>query len=249
MILEVKDLSFSYEKEILKNVSFKIEEPQFITIIGPNGSGKTTLLKNICGILKHNKGDISIKNSNIKDLSRKNLSKLVAIVNQDQNNIYNYSVEEIIEMGTYVLDLKHTERKDFLQNLYKITDIEDFLDKSILNLSGGEKQRVFITRALAQNSPLVLLDEPISNLDLKHQVDIMELCKNLVKEKNITIISVLHDINFALKYSDKILVMHKGQIKSFGESSKVLTESLIEEVFGQKVDFIKHNDTTVVVPK
>lgn len=249
MILDIKNLSFSYEKEILKNLNLQIEKPEFIAIIGPNGSGKTTLLKNICGILKHHEGDIFIKNSNIKNINRKSLSKLVGIVNQEQNNIYNYSVEEIIEMGTYVLDLKHHERKEFLENIYKLTDIESFLDKSILNLSGGEKQRVYLTRALAQNSPLVLLDEPISNLDLKHQVVIMELCRSLVKEKSITIIAVLHDINFALKYSDKILVMHKGQIKSFGNSSDVLTENLIEEVFGQKVDFIKHNDTTIVVPR
>jgi len=247
-MFNVKDLNFSYDnKTLLKNLNFSLDKPQFLTIIGPNGSGKTTLLKNICGLLKTNSGDIFFSDKELLKLSRINLSKLVTIVNQNQETPYDYSVEELVDMGTYVLEKSSEEKKLFLEEIYKLTDIEEFLGRSISTLSSGEKQRVYLARALAQDTPLLLLDEPISNLDLKHQVTIMELCKTLVT-KGITIICVLHDINFALSYSDKILVMKKGEIKAFGDK-KIIDEKLIFEVFEQEVEFIKHKDKTIVIPK
>ena len=247
-MFNVKDLNFSYDsKTLLKNLNFSLDKPQFLTIIGPNGSGKTTLLKNICGLLKTNSGDIFFSDKELLKLSRINLSKLVTIVNQNQETPYDYSVEELVDMGTYVLEKSSEEKKLFLEEIYKLTDIEEFLGRSVSTLSSGEKQRVYLARALAQDTPLLLLDEPISNLDLKHQVTIMELCQTLVT-KGITIICVLHDINFALSYSDKILVMKKGEIKAFGDK-KIIDEKLIFEVFEQEVEFIKHKDKTIVIPK
>lgn len=247
-MLKIKNLNFSYDKiHSLKNINLEVKEPSFITIIGPNGSGKTTLLKNICGLLKPQNGEILFKNENILNLHRKNLSKAVAIVNQSQETTYDYLVEEIIEMGTYVLDKNIEDKKNFLKNIYKLTDIEDFVGRSIQTLSSGEKQRVYFARALAQNTPLLLLDEPISNLDLKHQVSIMELCKTLSK-KGITVISVLHDINFSLNYSDKVLVMKNGEIKGFGDTT-IINSELIQEVFEQEVEFVNHNNKIIVIPK
>ena len=150
-------------------------------------------------------------------------------------------------MGTYVLDKNIEDKKNFLENIYKLTDIEDFVGRSIQTLSSGEKQRVYFARALAQDTPLLLLDEPISNLDLKHQVTIMELCKTLVN-KGITVISVLHDINFALNYSDKILIMKNGEVRGFGNTS-IISSELIREVFEQEVEFINHNGKIIVIPK
>ena len=193
-MLKIRNLNFSYDKiHSLKNINLQVEEPSFITIIGPNGSGKTTLLKNICGLIKSQTGGILFKNRNLLNFHRKELSQLVAIVTQNQETIYHYLVEEIVEMGTYVLD------------------------------------------------------EPISNLDLKHQVTIMELCKTLVN-KGITVISVLHDINFALNYSDKILIMKNGEVRGFGNTS-IISSELIREVFEQEVEFINHNGKIIVIPK
>ena len=146
-----------------------------------------------------------------------------------------------------MLDKNIEDKKKFLENIYKLTDIEDFVGRSIQTLSSGEKQRVYFARALAQDTPLLLLDEPISNLDLKHQVTIMELCKTLVN-KGITVISVLHDINFALNYSDKILIMKNGEVRGFGDTG-IISSELIREVFEQEVEFINHNGKIIVIPK
>lgn len=247
-MIEIKNLNFSYnDKKILKNINFSLEKPEFLCLLGPNGSGKTTLLKNICGLLKVQHGEISFNNKDLLKLNRKELSKNVAIVNQNQENPYEYLVKELVEMGTYVLNLGFSEKKNFLEEIYKLTDIEEFLDRGINTLSGGEKQRVYLARALGQNTPLLLLDEPISNLDLKHQVIIMELCKTLVA-KGITVICVLHDINFALNYSDKVILMKKGEIKAFGDRS-VITEDSIYEVFEQEVEFIRYKEKIIVTPR
>lgn len=247
-MIEIKNLNFSYnDKKILKNINFSLEKPEFLCLLGPNGSGKTTLLKNICGLLKVQHGKISFDNKDLLKLNRKELSKNVAIVNQNQENPYEYLVKELVEMGTYVLNLKYSEKKNFLEEIYKLTEIKEFLDRSINTLSGGEKQRVYLARALGQNTPLLLLDEPISNLDLKHQVIIMELCKTLVA-KGITVICVLHDINFALNYSDKVILMKKGEIKAFGDKT-IITEELIYEVFEQEVEFIKYKGKIIITPK
>ncbi len=247
-MIEIKNLNFSYnDKKILKNINFSLEKPEFLCLLGPNGSGKTTLLKNICGLIKVQHGKISFDNKDLLKLNRKELSKNVAIVNQNQENPYEYLVKELVEMGTYVLNLKYSEKKNFLEEIYKLTEIEEFLDRSINTLSGGEKQRVYLARALGQNTPLLLLDEPISNLDLKHQVIIMELCKTLVA-KGITVICVLHDINFALNYSDKVILMKKGEIKAFGDKT-IITEELIYEVFEQEVEFIKYKEKIIITPK
>lgn len=245
-MLKIENMNFSYgDKNILKDINFSIEGAEFISIIGPNGSGKTTLLKNICGLLKPHSGNIFYEGIELLKLKRKELSKLVAIVNQTQETPYEYLVEDFVEMGTYVLGGKI--KKDFLNEIYKFTDTSNFIDRYVSTLSSGEKQRVYIARALAQDTPILLLDEPISNLDLKHQVTIMELCKTLVK-KGITVISILHDINFALNYSDRIIVMKNGEIKLLGTKEDV-TEKLIKDVFEQNVEFIKYKDGVVVVPK
>lgn len=245
-MIKIENLNFSYDnKLILKDINFTIAKPQFISIIGPNGSGKTTLLKNICGLLKPHSGKILYGDRELLKLKRKELSKLVAIVNQNQETPYEYLVEDFVEMGTYVLDGKI--KKGFLSEIYNFTDIENFSNRYVSTLSSGEKQRVYIARALAQDTPILLLDEPISNLDLKHQVIIMELCKTLVK-KGITIICILHDMNFALNYSDKIMVMKNGEIRLF-DSKESITEEIINEVFEQEVKFITYEEKIVVIPK
>lgn len=245
-MIKIENLNFSYDnKLILKDINFTIDKPQFISIIGPNGSGKTTLLKNICGLLKPHSGKILYGDMELLKLKRKELSKLVAIVNQNQEIPYEYLVEDFVEMGTYVLYGKI--KKGFLSEIYNFTDIENFSNRYVSTLSSGEKQRVYIARALAQDTPILLLDEPISNLDLKHQVIIMELCKTLVK-KGITIICILHDMNFALNYSDKIMVMKNGEIRLF-DSKESITEEIINEVFEQEVKFITYEEKIVVIPK
>ncbi len=245
MIINVKNLNYSYNKKnTLKNINFKVNRGEFISIIGPNGAGKSTLLKCLCNLVKFD-GSISINNLNVKNLSKKTLAKIVAYVQQEHNSVFDFSVKEIVEMGFYSRKGKNTCNLD---EIMKITETDILNDKSIFSLSGGEKQRVYIARALAQDAKILLLDEPISNLDMKHQRALMTLCKNLATKKNYTIICVLHDINLASRYSDKILVLKNGQVVSFDNTEKIIDKGILEEVYEVEVEVINHKKNKIIFP-
>lgn len=248
MLISVENLSFSYEKCILNNISLNIEKGEFISIIGPNGAGKSTLLKCMCGIIDNYSGNIYIDNKDLNKYRRKNLAQKIAYIPQEQNINFDFTVEEIISMGFYSrLDYFHI--KNELEELMKETDTYSLKNKSINSISGGEKQRVFIARALAQKSPILFLDEPISNLDIRHQHQIMNLCKNLSKEKNYTIISVLHDINLASMYSDKIAIIKKGTLIDFNIKEKILNEELLTDVYDFNMEISQHKNNIIILPK
>lgn len=251
MIISIKNLSFSYEKQILKNIDLNIKKGDFISIIGPNGAGKSTLLKAICGLLPDYEGNIIINNKNIKKYSRKKLAKQIAYVPQENNSIFDYSVEELIEMGFYSRKksfMDSIEKKE-LYEVMKETETYHLREKSINSLSGGEKQRVFIARALVQDSPILLLDEPVSNLDMKHQSSLMKLCKRLSIEKNKTIISVLHDINLACIYSDYLAVVKNGCLIKYAGKDEIMNKELIKKVYEVEVEILEHNNHKMLILK
>jgi len=248
MLISVKNLNFSYEKSILKDISLNIEKGQFISIIGPNGAGKSTLLKCMCGILHNYNGEIYIDNKDLNKYKRKNLAQKIAYIPQEQNINFDFTVEEIISMGFYSrLDSFYI--KNELEELMKETDTDYLKGRSINSISGGEKQRVFLARALAQKSPILFLDEPISNLDIRHQHQIMNLCKNLSKEKNYTIISVLHDINLASMYSDKIAIIKNGTLVDFNIKDKILNKELLSKVYNFNMDIISYKNNIIILPE
>ncbi len=244
-MIKVENLNYKYNEKItLSNINFNIKKGEFISIIGPNGAGKSTLLKCLCKLLDY-KGQIIVDDIDINKSSKKNLAKKIAYVQQEHNSVFDFSVEEVIEMGFYARKDKNNCNLD---EIMKVTETDILKDKSIFSLSGGEKQRVYIARALAQDAKILLLDEPIANLDMKHQRSLMKLCSSLAKEKDYTVVCVLHDINLASRYSDKILILKNGEIVSFDKTENIVEKNLLEEVYEVEVEVINHRNSKVILP-
>lgn len=234
--VEIKDLSFSYtDNEILKNLSFSIPEGEFFIIIGPNGSGKTTLMKIIAGILKPKKGKLRILDRPLKDYTRKELAKTIALVPQMAALDFPFTVTELVLMGRSphlnMLGFEQEKDLEIAGNAMALTDIEHLAHRPLDQLSGGECQRVFIARAICQEPKIILLDEPTASLDLAHQVKVMDLMEKLKKEIGFTVIIVSHDVNLAAMYSDRLLLLKAGEIVGLGQPNSVLTFKALEEVY------------------
>lgn len=221
-MIEVNNLSFSYDynnKKILKNISFKLFENERLCIIGPNGSGKTTLLKCLCNILDF-QGSVFINNKNIKDIE---VYKSVSFLSQSSEIYFDYNVFDTVMLGRYanfkdkLLSIPSKEDKDFVFECLEKVKIIHLKDKSINRLSGGELQKVFLARAFAQNPKIILMDEPTNHLDLNSQIELIYNLKEWVNKYFRCIIAVMHDINNALNFANKILLLHKGEIIYFGD--------------------------------
>ena len=223
-MIEVNNLSFSYNynnKKILKNISFKLFENERLCIIGPNGSGKTTLLKCLCNILDF-QGSVFINNKNIKDIE---VYKSVSFLSQSSEIYFDYNVFDTVMLGRYanfkdkLLSIPSKEDKDFVFECLEKLNIIHLKDKLINRLSGGELQKVFLARAFAQNPKIILMDEPTNHLDLNSQIELIYNLKEWVNKDFRCIIAVMHDINNALNFADKILVLKDGNSKFFGYTS------------------------------
>ncbi len=254
--IKVKELCFNYGTDnILNHINFIIESGSFVSILGPNGSGKTTLLKNICNLLKPHKGYIYIEDKDVKGIKYKDLAKTLGVVHQANNISFDFTVHDVVLMGRFAHQKRFKSETqhdlDVVRNAMKETETWGFRDKSINEISGGERQRVVMARALAQEPKILLLDEPISQLDIKHQINILSLCKRLNKQKNITIVTTLHDINLAGEYSDYILLLDNGNIRALDVPEKVLTSENIESVYGIKVKLFNKpaNRVPYIVPQ
>jgi len=245
-MIEVRNLNFSYAaKKILKDINFKINSGEFVGIIGPNGSGKTTLLKNICQVLKPNKGVILIDGKT--HYKPKELAQKLAIVSENGPINFDFTVSEVVLMGrTPFLRRFQREGKEDIEIAKKsmaATDTLQFIERPITQLSAGERQRVFIAQCLTQMPKIILLDEPTNYLDINHKIKIFNLFSALNKEKGVTILSVLHDLNLASRYCDKLILMSGGEIFASGKTEDVLTVENIQKVYGIDV-IIKRDETT-----
>ena len=236
-MIRVKDFTCGYDsKIILKDINFELRDKEVLGIIGPNGSGKTTLLRAITRIIKPLKGEIYLKGENIGNVSLIELAKKVAVVSQTVNVGYNISVRDYVLMGRIphlarfqFLDSLHDE--DVVDNALALTDTTEFKDRLLNELSGGERQLVSISRALSQEPELLLLDEPTSHLDITHQVRIMDLIKKLNRDKGITVVIILHDLNLASEYCERLVLLNNGSVHKIGSPWEVLTYQIIEEVY------------------
>lgn len=238
--VRVEGLDFSYgNKSILKNINLKIKAGSFVSIIGPNGSGKSTFLKNLSRYLKPQKGIVMLGDDNIKNLSQKEISKKLSVVPQNILVEFDYKVKDIVLMGRhpYVKRLKGETAEDIkiAERAMKYTNTMEFSNRSFNELSGGEKQRVILAQALAQQPKVLLLDEPISHLDLQYQVEILDLVKKMTLEEGLTSIAVLHDLNLASAYSDYIIMLKEGEVFCKGEPEEVLTAENIARAFNTNV--------------
>ncbi|MDD5658980.1 MAG: ABC transporter ATP-binding protein [Actinomycetota bacterium] len=238
--IQVKNLEFSYnEKPVLKNISFDILKNNFVSILGPNGAGKSTLVNLLSKVLSVSNGEIIIEGQNIKDLNHLEIAKKIAVVPQYSNIGFNFSVYEMILMGRYPYLSRFTGEKpeDFkiVDEVMELTCTSVFKDRKYNELSGGEKQRVIIAQTLAQNSPIIILDEPTSHLDINFQIEFMELFYSLHKKKGKTVIGIFHDINLALQYSEKIMLLKDSSIYRYGDVSDVINRTNIMTVFNSDV--------------
>ncbi|MGL6064291.1 MAG: ABC transporter ATP-binding protein [Fusobacteriaceae bacterium] len=238
-MLKVKNLNISIDNiEILKNISMTIKSKKNVGIIGPNGCGKSTILKNIYRYLKSESGLITINNISIEDYKPKELAKKMAVLAQNQNINFDFTVEEIVEMGRYAHEksIFSIYKKEEIVSALKQVGIKNMKDRSFLTLSGGEIQRVLIARALVQKSDLLILDEPTNHLDIKYQLQIM----NLIKEIDKTTLSVVHDMNIASSYCDFIYAIKNGEIIAQGTPNEIFTEQNIYNIFDIHCKVIKH---------
>lgn len=245
-MIEVDHVSGGYSDEnILKDISFDVKNRELFGIIGPNGSGKTTLLKMISHILSVKTGEIKIKGKSISDYSSKEFAQLVAVLPQSTAYTFSYTVKETVSLGRYAHQrgLFHTsseEDEKMIQKVMEQTGVARYENELIDNLSGGERQRVFLAQSLAQDPEVLLLDEPTNHLDLAYQKELLDVLKQWTKEKNLTVVSIFHDLNLAGLYCDRLLLLENGQMKKCGTTDDVLKRDRIENVYGAKISEHPH---------
>lgn len=244
--LSARDLSFSYDGSTptLRNISFEAGSGEFLSIIGPNGSGKSTLLRLLDRILLPQQGSIALDNRDINSFHRSELASRVALVSQEAGTLFPFTVMEMVLMGRAphargtLFENEHD--RSIAATMMKRMDISHLADHPVTALSGGEKQRVFIARALAQQPDILLLDEPNAHLDIAHQIEVFSILRTLIKESGLTVISVSHDLNLAGAFSNRIAMLVCGTLVAIGSPSDVLTEERIKNVFGTAVIVDSH---------
>ncbi len=231
-MLQLQEIEFAVaEKQIIKNISLTIEEGKFVGIIGPNGSGKTTMLKILYRHLKQTSGNVTLHEKDIWDVTPKTFAKQMAVVSQESTVLFDFTVKELVLMGRlpYKKWMSADNKEDYaiVEESMRLANISHLADRTLHNLSGGEKKRVMLARALAQKAAILVLDEPTNHLDIEHQLQLMDLVRNLP----ITIIAALHDLNLAAAYCDELIVMKEGHFYMQGSPMDVLTEKTLQEVF------------------
>lgn len=232
--LSVEELSFAYgDRRILQGVSFALEPGTFTALLGPNGAGKTTLLKNVLGVLAPRRGSVRLEGMPVTDLSPKERARRMAYVSQEPFFTFPLTVEDFVRLGRYPHDRsgRQTRSCAAVESALEAADCASFRDRCFTTLSGGERQKVLLARALAQSRRLLLLDEPTAHLDLSHQIRILERLKTMCRDEGLTVLAVLHDLNLASLFSDQVLLMKGGALAGLGPAAAVLTQRSVAEVF------------------
>lgn len=235
--MEVRNLSFSYGKNwVLKDTSFQIEEGKITTIMGANGCGKSTLFNLMTRNLYPGKGNIFLRGKNIQNLALKEFARKVSIVHQYNSSADDITAERLVSFGRtpYMKLMQGRSEADERQIRWamEVTNTEKYRDREISRLSGGQRQRVWIAMALAQNTKILFLDEPTTYLDIRYQIEILKLVQKLNREYGITIIMVLHDMNQAIHYSDRIIGLKDGHVAAEGAPKEIITPECIRELYG-----------------
>lgn len=255
MKVEVKSLWFSHGekgREVLKGVSFSAPSGFITAILGPNGSGKSTLFRCIAGIWRPVKGEVFVEGRGIGKLSFRDRARLFAMVPQEHTPPFPYRVFDVVLMGraSYVGFLSSPKKKDYeaAEEAIALVGIEHIKDVPYTKVSGGERQLVLVARALAQASPVIILDEPTSHLDFRNQLKVLGIVKSISKERGVTVLVTLHDPNLAMTFADHAIVISDGSVVAEGLPCRVITEELIKEVYGIETKIISWNGTRFVCP-
>lgn len=235
MKMEILNLSQGYGPNIiLKDIDFSVKLGEVISVLGPNGSGKSTLIKTMCNIMKPKSGDILVDGESISKISKKDFAKKVAYVPQSSEIFGVTSVYDTVLAGRrpYIDWDYHADDIRIAADAMRTMGVDHLHDKNLSELSGGQRQRVHIARALAQNSRFFILDEPTSALDLHHQLETMKIMKSLCKGQNNGAVIALHDLNLALNYCDRVVILSNNTIYDQGPAKEVITEEMIHDVYG-----------------
>ena len=237
MELIIKNFSTGYSrKKVINEISFNLKKNEWIGIIGSNGSGKSTLLKGILKFIPNLSGDVFLEENSLKNISRNNLSKEIAYLPQKLNNNLSITAKDLISLGRSPYkkfwDFNLDERDiNIIDEAIQIMDLNELKDNFINELSGGQSQRAFLAMIIAQNSKILLLDEPTTFLDINYQIKLLESLKKLLQIKKISIITVLHDVNLAARFCDRIAILKEGKLIDINTPKKVLNPENFKKAF------------------
>ena len=255
--LKIGQLNFSYfDGLVLEDINLSVEPGEMVGLLGPNGSGKTTLIKLISGILKPGHGDITLGGSNLNRLNRRAIASRVAVVPQQFHIPFAFTASEVVMLGRtpFIKAFSGETNADrqAVATAIELAGISDIAGRRFDELSGGERQKVILAMALAQQPSLLLLDEPVAHLDICHQIETLELVRSLNAERKLTIIAAMHDLNLASLYFDRLVLLEKGRIHAEGTPEEVLTEDRISQVFSTAVRVEPHPVTgaphVIIIP-
>ncbi len=241
MKITVENLEQGYgDKVVIYDISFEANSGEVVSVLGPNGSGKSTMIKTLCNIMKPRTGNVLVDGVGIKDIDKKEFAKMVAYVPQSTTSFgYNSVYDTVLAGRRPYIDWSYSKKDiaiaaDAMRQMH----VESLHDSNLSDLSGGQKQRVHIARALAQNSDFFVLDEPTSSLDLKHQLDTMGIMSNLCRNQGKGAIIALHDLNLAMNYCDRVVVLANSSIYAQGPADEVIDEEMIRDVYGVHADIV-----------
>lgn len=242
-MLKLEHVSFSYPgRRVLQEINLNIDPRSFLALIGPNGSGKTTLLRLMSKILEPQQGIILLDGQPLSQLSPRALARRVAVISSEQYFDFPFPVREVVAMGRFphLNRLQRMSAKDWdiVSQALRLTSADDMEDRPISQISSGEKQRVLIARAIAQQPSLLMLDEPNAHLDINHQIAIFNLLRVLNREHGLTIVVVLHDLTVAAAFCETICLLHDGRVARVGKPKEVITADLIRNTYGAEVQIV-----------
>jgi iron complex transport system ATP-binding protein len=248
-VISIRQLDFAYgSRQVLHGVDFGVGSGELVSVLGMNGSGKSTLLKCITGLLRPSQGEVEINGRSTGSLSRQELAQNIGYLPQNSQPVDCTVFEAVLigrkpHLGWQVNDNDLAETSRILS----LTGLSDYADRSTLHLSGGELQRVAIARTLAQQPSVLLLDEPVNHLDIRSQIDVMDLIRSLTLQLGIATIAVMHDLNMALRFSDRFVLMQEGQVRAAG-GQEVMTAENIREVYQLHVVRHELDGIPLVIP-
>jgi iron complex transport system ATP-binding protein len=239
-LLELQRITFGYDQQtLLYDVSLRIARGEMVGLLGPNGSGKTTLLRLISGVLQSQRGQIVLEGRTLRQWGRRRVAQRIAVVPQELHMPFDFTVEQMVELGRTPFvnafwGSRSAQDRLLVRESMRATGVESFATRVFHELSGGERQRVTLAMALAQQPMLLLLDEPTAHLDIKYQVEILELAQQLNRERGVTIVAAMHDLNLAARYFPRLLLFQRGVVAD-GSPTEVLEPGLLSRVYGIQV--------------
>ena len=237
-MIEIKGLSKSFgKKPVVENVTLQIQPKAITSFIGPNGAGKSTLLSMVSRLLDADTGEVFLDQTDVKKMKSDAFAKRVAILKQANHLNVRLTVRELVSFGRYPYSKGRLNAEDekIVDQSLEYMNLADMQDKFLDELSGGQKQRAFISMVIAQDTEYILLDEPLNNLDMKHSVQIMKILRKLVDELGKTVIIVLHDINFASVYSDRIVALKDGRLVKDGPTHEIINSEALRDVYDMHI--------------